>query len=333
LKTQVNCIAFLDQRPSIAYGAKEKSHLDYYPFGMLMPERNSSTSEYRYGFQGQEKDDEIKGNGNSVNYKYRMHDPRIGRFLSIDPLEAKYPHNSPYAFSENKVIAFIEMEGLESYFAMDGLYLGTLNNDFINKRVVDDDIALEVQENIAIINGSSNTFAIVKANKKTNLILLENSEPVTTEFDSYYQIPLITVSTLTDGKYSDKPDIMTPENFNSMGDNLENVGDNLQLVGMAVSAIPGGAFVGGPILAVGKVTSYTGTGIKTSVDIYEGKYIRAGQRVATSLFFEAFSFGKTKALGKGEGYNDKVTEELYDIISEGALQQSENLTQEKLDKK
>ena len=70
-------------------------------------------SDYRYGFQGQEKDDEVKGEGNSVNYKYRMHDPRIGRFFAIDPLASKYPHNSPYAFSENRVIDGVELEGLE----------------------------------------------------------------------------------------------------------------------------------------------------------------------------------------------------------------------------
>ena len=68
---------------------------------------------YRYGYQGQEKDDEVKGEGNSVNYKYRMHDPRIGRFFAIDPLAPKYPHNSPYAFSENRVIDGVELEGLE----------------------------------------------------------------------------------------------------------------------------------------------------------------------------------------------------------------------------
>lgn len=68
---------------------------------------------YRYGFQGQEKDDEWKGSGNSINYKYRVHDPRIGRFLSIDPLAPKFSHNSPYAFSENSTIAFVELEGLE----------------------------------------------------------------------------------------------------------------------------------------------------------------------------------------------------------------------------
>ncbi|NME72948.1 RHS repeat-associated core domain-containing protein [Flammeovirga aprica] len=64
---------------------------------------------YRYGFQGQEED----GETGWVNYKYRMHNPVIGRFFAIDPLTKKYPHNSPYAFSENKVIQFIELEGLE----------------------------------------------------------------------------------------------------------------------------------------------------------------------------------------------------------------------------
>ncbi|MBK7128586.1 MAG: hypothetical protein IPH66_04365 [Crocinitomicaceae bacterium] len=43
-----------------------------------------------------------------------MHDPRIGRFFAVDPLAPKYPHNSPYAFSENKVIAWVELEGLET---------------------------------------------------------------------------------------------------------------------------------------------------------------------------------------------------------------------------
>jgi hypothetical protein len=68
---------------------------------------------YRYGFQNQEKDDEIKGAGNSVNFEYRMHDPRVGRFFAVDPLAGSYSYNSPYAFSENVVIDCIELEGLE----------------------------------------------------------------------------------------------------------------------------------------------------------------------------------------------------------------------------
>lgn len=79
------------------------------------PGLSFSSSAYRYGFQGQEKDDEVKGNGNSVNFKYRMHDPRIGRFFAVDPLTKEYPHYTPYSFSGNMVINAIELEGLEQY--------------------------------------------------------------------------------------------------------------------------------------------------------------------------------------------------------------------------
>lgn len=65
--------------------------------------------DYRYGFQGQEEDPET----GLVNYKYRMHDPRIGRFFAVDPLAGEYAWNSPYAFSENSTIRFVELEGLE----------------------------------------------------------------------------------------------------------------------------------------------------------------------------------------------------------------------------
>lgn len=102
------------------YTADIVSYSDYYPYGMLMNGRHNSEAEgYRYGFQGQEMDDEIKGEGNSVNYKYHMHDPRIGRFFAVDPLASEYPHNSPYAFSENSTIAFVELEGLEKLYYLE----------------------------------------------------------------------------------------------------------------------------------------------------------------------------------------------------------------------
>jgi len=66
-------------------------------------------TEYRYGFQGQEED----GETNYVNYKFRMHDTRIGRFFAVDPLSPEYPFLSPYAFSENRLVDSKELEGLE----------------------------------------------------------------------------------------------------------------------------------------------------------------------------------------------------------------------------
>ena len=86
----------------------------YEPFGCLLPGRNYSSGSYRFGFQGQEKDNELNGSiGTNYAFEYRMHDPRVGRFLSIDPLAAKYPHNSPYGFSENRVVDGIDLEGSE----------------------------------------------------------------------------------------------------------------------------------------------------------------------------------------------------------------------------
>jgi hypothetical protein len=71
---------------------------------------------YRYGFQGQERMDEVRGAGNSWDYKYRMHDARLGRFFAVDPLYRDYIYNSTYAFSENRVLDAIELEGREAYF-------------------------------------------------------------------------------------------------------------------------------------------------------------------------------------------------------------------------
>jgi RHS repeat-associated protein len=68
---------------------------------------------YSFGFNGQEKDNELKGVGNSLDFKFRIYDSRLGRFLSQDPLFRQYPWNSTYAFAENRVIDGIDLEGKE----------------------------------------------------------------------------------------------------------------------------------------------------------------------------------------------------------------------------
>ena len=89
---------------------------EYYPFGLTF---NSSKREEsltnKFTFQGQEKQEETGW----YSFKWRNHDPAIGRFFNVDPLASSYVHNSPYAFSENKVIVHVELEGLESVFVFD----------------------------------------------------------------------------------------------------------------------------------------------------------------------------------------------------------------------
>jgi RHS repeat-associated protein len=82
-------------------------------FGMVMPERSFSNEKYRYGFNGKENDNEVKGNGNQQDYGLRIYDPRLGRFLSVDPLAASFAWNSPYCFAENSPIWGIDLDGGE----------------------------------------------------------------------------------------------------------------------------------------------------------------------------------------------------------------------------
>ncbi len=78
-------------------------YTDYFPFGMTMPGKNGG-SEYRFGYQGSEKDDEIKGEGNSYATEFRMLDPRIGRWLSVDPVTQ--PWQSPYCSMDNNPVRY-----------------------------------------------------------------------------------------------------------------------------------------------------------------------------------------------------------------------------------
>jgi RHS repeat-associated protein len=72
---------------------------------MQMPGRNASTGDYRYGYQGSEKDGEVKGEGNSYSTQYRQLNPRLGRWLTLDPKAGIQPHQSPYSSMDNNPIA------------------------------------------------------------------------------------------------------------------------------------------------------------------------------------------------------------------------------------
>ncbi|THU38416.1 hypothetical protein FAM09_17250 [Niastella caeni] len=95
------------------YTATVLSASDYYPFGMQMPDRIFNNGNYRYGFNGKENDNELDGVGNQQDYGLRIYDPRIAKFLSVDPLTKDYPWWTPYQFAGNSPISFIDLDGAE----------------------------------------------------------------------------------------------------------------------------------------------------------------------------------------------------------------------------
>lgn len=91
-----------------------KSSFSAYPFGSPMPNRSFSSSSYRYGFNGKENDEEAVGTrGGTQDYGMRIYNPALGKFLSVDPMQRKYPELTPYQFASNRPIDGIDQDGLE----------------------------------------------------------------------------------------------------------------------------------------------------------------------------------------------------------------------------
>ena len=71
----------------------------------------SAGNQYRYGFNGKEHDPEVKGTGTQYDYGSRIYDPRLGRFLSVDP---KFKAGeSPYVAFNNSPIIIFDPDGAD----------------------------------------------------------------------------------------------------------------------------------------------------------------------------------------------------------------------------
>ncbi len=102
-----------------------------YPAGMLMPGRSYTAGDecgYRFGFNGKENVDEV----NAIDYGARIRDPRLIPWMSVDPLQAKYPNVSPYNFAINCPISVVDFDGrditLGLEFQKSEKYMNSLRN-------------------------------------------------------------------------------------------------------------------------------------------------------------------------------------------------------------
>ncbi len=101
------------------YAADVVEMSDYEPFGLLLARRHYVSEDgYGFGFNGKEADDEWNGEGNMYNYGFRIHDPRLGRFLSVDPLAPDYPWYTPYQYAGNTPIQAMDLDGLEPWLVV-----------------------------------------------------------------------------------------------------------------------------------------------------------------------------------------------------------------------
>lgn len=260
---------------------------------------------YRYGFQGQEKDDEIKGAGNAINYKYRMHDPRIGRFFAVDPLFREYPWNSPYAFSENRVIDSYELEGLESVS-----YIYEWNK---KTRGYD--------KPIKIVNP-----AVIGKNLGAQHVFKYGPE-IPKEYNAR-----IVFRPGADSMIQEGYDVFTDvKSRREQGEDLELFGDVVEFGGIILSAIPHpvAKAVGISMITGGDGMSKAGVAIQVNEDLNEGDSESAVQRIVIEGVSGVAGTLVKRAMKNGPE-TTSILNEITNVTGQGVVKVGEGIAEDEL---
>lgn len=107
-----------------------------------------------------EKDDEMHGStGTSLDFGARIYDPRVARWLGMDPFSKEYPGLSPYSFAANMPVIAIDRDGKKISFGWQTTekaierFKAVLQNEFAGKvevRVVDGVLTLHHNEKLEL---------------------------------------------------------------------------------------------------------------------------------------------------------------------------------------
>ncbi len=137
-----------------------------------MPGRKFSTSgSYRYGFNGKENDNDVKDvEGSQQDYGLRIYDPRLGRFLSVDPLTHSFPWYTPYQFAGNIPTIAIDLDGAEEYIIIKWVHRGQLRGIGVIK--VPDDKYVQTEKYKSLMM----RYRIAEGDLKSDLAALRNQK-------------------------------------------------------------------------------------------------------------------------------------------------------------
>ena len=112
------CNLFMEKPLATYYLPDVISYSDYYPGGMLMPDRNDVVNSYRFSYQGSERTEEL--HENHYTTYFRELDTRILRWWSIDPDVSDMPWQSPYLSMDNNPILYNDPMGDKVKYGLEG---------------------------------------------------------------------------------------------------------------------------------------------------------------------------------------------------------------------
>ena len=138
-----------------------------------MPTRSLTLTDasYRFGFNGKEADrDGAWGQKVHYDYGFRIYDPSIARFLSVDPLTKDYPWYTPYQFAGNMPIWAIDLDGLEPY-----IVTGDSPDEEIKSSVTEQNVPLvtasrtsAARDNTSVSGHNLDAFSEVQSTRSRN---------------------------------------------------------------------------------------------------------------------------------------------------------------------
>ena len=104
-----NVMAVISDKASTTAEPTVVSLSDYYPYGMTESGRSWNSGDYRFGYTGHEKENDLAEGVYTT--EYRLLDTRLGRWLSVDPLFVKYPDMSSYNYCGGNPMVFWDPDG------------------------------------------------------------------------------------------------------------------------------------------------------------------------------------------------------------------------------
>ncbi|WP_430902490.1 RHS repeat domain-containing protein [Paraflavitalea sp. sgz302552] len=268
---------------------------------MLMPNRSfTAGSQFRYGFNGKENDNDVKGTGNQQDYGMRIYDPRIGKFLSVDPLTKSFPWYTPYQFAGNIPIAAIDLDGEEQKIMIN--WFDANGNVTKSKLVKFDFINVNKLYNSLRLGLNSETTYTLEGTKFNS-----TNAKFSSGFEEYrkgtgnprnpYSAPIrpktgiLTFNITTNDDGSENINITYKNSAISMKEvyadairgfsSVVNVtGTSIEALGYGTSALPGAQEPGLILIGIGKGVGTLGDGIGILGDLVDGKKADASKKFA-----------------------------------------------------
>lgn len=278
---------------------------DYYPFGLQMPGR--VVNDYRYGFNGKEKDQSF-GNVH-YDYGFRIYNPAIAKFLSVDPLTSSYPWYTPYQFAGNKPIIALDLDGLEEADYRNFLLP---NGRGVMVNVADEDEVLAFEQHyIAMAKQIASNKALENRNNQNSTV--KSHPSVEKALDRYWNdrwnrtfkaLGSVVEWMPVGGSLMNYQEAKLDRAMGNKSDLAVAGAFGWFVVDLATMGVGGGKSKVAKEVTEETVTLYRAVGMGELADIFESGLIRPGEGgYINKLFAETFDDALAQGIARGEEFS------------------------------